>query len=409
MAFDLLNALRAKEIVSIQGDRVMGDSARERAQLFGHAVELPAGPFILAQVAEVPIYPLFIVRLGYRAYKIIVYPPIAYATQQSEDRQQDIAAALSNGRLCWKKSFGIIGTNGMPLCRLFVTGRKPCSLTRKSPGNYLPFRDAAKMAGRKCHPSEDDWREGYATAWYLPISYFFVADIVLASGARLAIGCGARPSSFRSLDLLACCRLFEFAHHESDLGVRPCLQSFAQPRAKRSHRDIDDGVRGAIDCRRSMDQLAWGALVGGRLRQPGRGAYCSPFGMTSEVSPNGWIRRGLLAFALLAPIWTIAFVWHNWLIALVPLFVSHLLILYPTLMPNSQWWGPVLCGFATDRREVWLTIDDGPTNVQTGAILDLLDRYEARATFFVIGTKAAQARKSARRFCDAVTRSRTTL
>jgi peptidoglycan/xylan/chitin deacetylase (PgdA/CDA1 family) len=112
--------------------------------------------------------------------------------------------------------------------------------------------------------------------------------------------------------------------------------------------------------------------------------------MTSEVSPNGWIRRALLAFALLAPIWTIAFLWHNWLMALVPLFVSHMLILYPTVMPNSQWWGPVLCGFATDTREVWLTIDDGPTSVQTRAILDLLDRYNARATFFVIGAKAAR-------------------
>jgi lauroyl/myristoyl acyltransferase len=93
LAFDLLNALRAKEIVSIQGDRVMGDSTRERAELFGHAVELPAGPFILAQVAQVPIYPLFIVRLGYRAYKIVVYPPIACARSR-QDRQQDVAAAL---------------------------------------------------------------------------------------------------------------------------------------------------------------------------------------------------------------------------------------------------------------------------------------------------------------------------
>jgi peptidoglycan/xylan/chitin deacetylase (PgdA/CDA1 family) len=103
-----------------------------------------------------------------------------------------------------------------------------------------------------------------------------------------------------------------------------------------------------------------------------------------------WIGRVVLLIAILAPLWTLAVWRHGWLVALAPLFVSHMLILYPTLTPRSQWWGEVLCGFATDKREVWLTIDDGPTSVQTGAILDLLDRYEARATFFVIGAKAAR-------------------
>lgn len=34
---------------------------------------------------------------------------------------------------------------------------------------------------------------------------------------------------------------------------------------------------------------------------------------------------------------------------------------------------------------LYLTFDDGPTAVATNPILDLLDRYDARATFFVIG------------------------
>ena len=72
----------------------------------------------------------------------------------------------------------------------------------------------------------------------------------------------------------------------------------------------------------------------------------------------------------------------------MPLFVSHALLLYPTLYPHSQWWGPVIRSFATSEKEVWMTIDDGPTPEHTGEILDLLDRYEARATFFVIGDRA---------------------
>lgn len=67
--------------------------------------------------------------------------------------------------------------------------------------------------------------------------------------------------------------------------------------------------------------------------------------------------------------------------------LSHALLLYPTLRPNVQWLGPVVTRFATGRNEVWLTIDDGPTD-QTRAVLDLLDRYGAKATFFVKGVLA---------------------
>ncbi|HEX6159088.1 MAG TPA: polysaccharide deacetylase family protein, partial [Thermoanaerobaculia bacterium] len=67
------------------------------------------------------------------------------------------------------------------------------------------------------------------------------------------------------------------------------------------------------------------------------------------------------------------------------LALSHLLILYPTLRPNVQWLGPVVTRFRTDAKEVWLTIDDGPTG-DTPAVLDLFQRLEVKATFFVKGT-----------------------
>jgi peptidoglycan/xylan/chitin deacetylase (PgdA/CDA1 family) len=71
------------------------------------------------------------------------------------------------------------------------------------------------------------------------------------------------------------------------------------------------------------------------------------------------------------------------------LALSHALILYPTLRPNVQWLGPVVTRFATDRKEVWLTIDDGPAD-DTRALLDLLDTHGAKATFFVKGILARQ-------------------
>ena len=69
--------------------------------------------------------------------------------------------------------------------------------------------------------------------------------------------------------------------------------------------------------------------------------------------------------------------------------LSHALVLYPTLRPNVQWLGPVMTRFATGSSELWLTIDDGPTD-DTPAVLDALDRHGAKATFFVKGALAKQ-------------------
>jgi len=65
----------------------------------------------------------------------------------------------------------------------------------------------------------------------------------------------------------------------------------------------------------------------------------------------------------------------------------HLGGLAPTLLPNSNWLGPVANSLETDKREVWLTIDDGPDPLDTPAMLDLLARHDARASFFGIGSR----------------------
>jgi len=65
-------------------------------------------------------------------------------------------------------------------------------------------------------------------------------------------------------------------------------------------------------------------------------------------------------------------------------------LLLPTLKRNSSWFGPVITRFSTQERTVWLTIDDGPDPIDTPEILDVLARYDARATFFGIGEKIAR-------------------
>src|SRR3977135_4602164 len=103
-----------------------------------------------------------------------------------------------------------------------------------------------------------------------------------------------------------------------------------------------------------------------------------------------WIRRALLGFAFAAPVLTLYLCRTHLLIALAPIFISHLLLLYATLVPNCQWWGPVIRSFHTTKPEVWITIDDGPPPDHTAKILDLLERFNARATFFVVGTRAEE-------------------
>lgn len=68
---------------------------------------------------------------------------------------------------------------------------------------------------------------------------------------------------------------------------------------------------------------------------------------------------------------------------------SHLLVLWGTLRPRSALLGAVANRFRTTASDVWLTIDDGPT-ADTEAVLSLLARHRARATFFLKGELAAR-------------------
>ena len=99
-------------------------------------------------------------------------------------------------------------------------------------------------------------------------------------------------------------------------------------------------------------------------------------------------RTALLIFVFVAPVLGFLLVPFSPLVALAPLFLSHVFLLYAMLLANCQWLGPVMRSFETNDQEVWLTIDDGPSPAHTTALLDLLDRFDARATFFVIGTNA---------------------
>lgn len=106
------------------------------------------------------------------------------------------------------------------------------------------------------------------------------------------------------------------------------------------------------------------------------------------MSSSSATRALLLLFAAIAPLISILLIGANLVVTLLPIFVSHLLLLYATLVPNSRWWGPVATHFKTTERAVWVTLDDGPSLAHTLKLLDLLEQFEAKATFFVIAEAA---------------------
>lgn len=88
-------------------------------------------------------------------------------------------------------------------------------------------------------------------------------------------------------------------------------------------------------------------------------------------------------FAALALWWLLGWQWG------LPLLLGgQALVFWATLWPQSRLFSPVLVRLPG--RAVWLTIDDGPSE-DTPAVLDLLDRYQAKACFFLVAERA-QAR-----------------
>lgn len=99
--------------------------------------------------------------------------------------------------------------------------------------------------------------------------------------------------------------------------------------------------------------------------------------------PHAWA-WGLAVSQVLA----VAAWWRwGWEAGVPLLLASHVAFLWGTFRPASALFGPVLARLPTREPVVWLTIDDGPSD-DTPAILDALDVHGAKATFFVVASRA---------------------
>lgn len=78
----------------------------------------------------------------------------------------------------------------------------------------------------------------------------------------------------------------------------------------------------------------------------------------------------------------------NQLIAAAVAFFYIILCLTASFYPATNFFGPVISHGNTGEKWVALTFDDGPSIPLTRRILDLLDKYSMKATFFVSGVNA---------------------
>jgi peptidoglycan-N-acetylglucosamine deacetylase len=87
-----------------------------------------------------------------------------------------------------------------------------------------------------------------------------------------------------------------------------------------------------------------------------------------------------------------------WPLALGAVLGNHLLFAAAGLWPRSRLLGPnmsVLPPTSRLRNEIAITLDDGPDPLVTPAVLDVLDAFGARASFFVVGGRIAAHRELA--------------
>jgi peptidoglycan/xylan/chitin deacetylase (PgdA/CDA1 family)/GT2 family glycosyltransferase len=81
--------------------------------------------------------------------------------------------------------------------------------------------------------------------------------------------------------------------------------------------------------------------------------------------------------------------------------VLSTLFAYHGVSPRSRFYGRVLSNGDRNRLRIALTFDDGPNEPYTSQVLEILEQYRIRATFFLIGQNALRHPETCRRIVAA--------
>jgi peptidoglycan/xylan/chitin deacetylase (PgdA/CDA1 family) len=71
------------------------------------------------------------------------------------------------------------------------------------------------------------------------------------------------------------------------------------------------------------------------------------------------------------------------------------------MRPTGQWYGRTFTGLSRGTKQLALTYDDGPNDPHTLRLLEVLAKYDVRATFFLIGRYVRQRPQIAREVVNA--------
>lgn len=113
------------------------------------------------------------------------------------------------------------------------------------------------------------------------------------------------------------------------------------------------------------------------------------------VQPRAWrpgVALRLSAVAHVAALIALFMQPRAWQWILAALVLNHVVLALIGLWPKSRSLGDNMLRLpdaAVNRNEISLTFDDGPDPDVTPQVLDILDAHHAKASFFVIGDKAA--------------------
>lgn len=74
---------------------------------------------------------------------------------------------------------------------------------------------------------------------------------------------------------------------------------------------------------------------------------------------------------------------------------------YQSMAPTGQWYGRTFTGLAKGTQRLALTYDDGPNDPHTLRLLEVLEKHQVRASFFLIGRYVKQRPDIARAITEA--------
>ena len=90
-ALAIVRALRAGSVVAMHGDRPVDDRL-VRVDFLGHPAHLPAGPWLVAALAGVPVFVTGTFKEGRDGYRMLVAPPIYPSFDRRLDRDSQLRA-----------------------------------------------------------------------------------------------------------------------------------------------------------------------------------------------------------------------------------------------------------------------------------------------------------------------------